>query len=452
MNLQSVIHKFFNRFDKRTSKALKNTILSFVIKGASILITLAFVPLLLNELNPERYGIWLTLTSIISILSFSDIGLGHGLKNLLAESFARDDFVSAKKLVSTAYFSMALTTMAIFMLFLIVNYFIKWDIVLNAPSSMRNELSTLILIVFLFFCFQLVLNLVNSILTAYQMPAYSSAVFAIGQFLSFLGVFILSKFYNKSSLIPYGLIISLAPVLALLITSILLFLKKIRTIIPSYKYIDKTYLKRLYSIGVKFFSIQLTAVLLYQSNNLIIAHIAGTSDVAIYNVAYKYASIFQMLFSIILSPIWVASADAYVRCDYLWIKKTIKRLNYILALFILFSIFQLLFSNKIYNIWVGSKLQIDFMLTGFLILYFILSMRSNIYCYVINGTGKIQFQFVITLGEVFLHIPLAIVLGKLWGVTGVVVSMCIIMFINSIWMPIQCNRLLNNSAKGILNR
>ena len=452
MNLQSAIHKFFNRFDKRTSKALKNTILSFVIKGASILITLAFVPLLLHELNPERYGIWLAMTSIISILGFSDIGLGHGLKNLLAESFARDDFVSAKKLVSTAYFSMALTAMAIFILFLIVNYFIKWDIVLNAPSSMRNELSTLILIVFLFFCFQLVLNLVNSILTAYQMPAYSSAVFAIGQFLSFLGVFILSKFYNKSSLIPYGLIISLAPVLALLITSILLFSKKIRTIIPSYKYIDKTYLKRLYSIGVKFFSIQFTAVLLYQSNNLIIAHVAGVSDVANYNVAYKYAGIFQMLFSIILLPIWVASADAYVRCDYLWIKKTIKRLNYILALFILFSIFQLLFSNKIYNIWVGSKLQIDFMLTGFLILYFILSMRSGIYCNVINGTGKIQFQFVITLGEVFLHIPLAIVLGKLWGVIGVVVSMCLIMFINSIGMTIQCNQLLNNSAKGILNR
>lgn len=444
--------KLDDNVDQRTGKALKNISLSLVTKGFTMVIAIAFVPLLVHQLTTEKYGVWLTLTSILTLLSFSDVGLGHGLKNLLAEFLANEDYISARKVVSTAYLSLTVIALTLFTTFLCINPFIKWDRVLNASSGMSGELSVLILFVIAFFCIQLVLNLITSVFEAFQMSSYSSVVYMLGQILAFTSVFLISRITKETSLVPYGIAISLAPIFILSIFSLIFFSCKYKHIVPSIKYFDKIYLKRLYFIGGKFFLIQLTAILLYQSNNLIIAHTVGPNDVAVYNIAYRYAGIIQMLFTIILSPVWVASTDAFVKKDFLWIKKTIKHLNHLFILAVLVIIIQLIFTDKIYELWLGASIKIDFIITALLMLYFIFSMRNGIYCSVINGTGKIYFQFVITLVEVLIHIPLSIFFGLLWGTPGVLISMCLVAFCNTIWMPIQCNKLLNQTAKGIFNK
>ena len=69
---------------KRTSLLKKNIAASILIKGISILSSLLLVPLTLDYVNKELYGIWLTLSSIVVWINFFDIGLTLGLKNRLA--------------------------------------------------------------------------------------------------------------------------------------------------------------------------------------------------------------------------------------------------------------------------------------------------------------------------------------------------------------------------------
>ena len=76
---------------ERTVKAKKNIVASFVIKGLNIAIGLILVPLTINYLNPTKYGIWITLSSVIGWFSFFDIGLGNGLRNRFAEAIAVGD-------------------------------------------------------------------------------------------------------------------------------------------------------------------------------------------------------------------------------------------------------------------------------------------------------------------------------------------------------------------------
>jgi len=450
--LVKIKKSLYGRFDDRTNKALKNVIFSFLIKGGSILISLAFVPLLIHELNPERYGVWLTVTSILTLLGFSDVGLGNGTKNLLTECITKNDFDSARRVVSTAYFSISGISLSFIILILIFGFKIKWGALINAPSYLNSELSYLFIILIVFFCIQLILKLLNSIFEAIQMAAYSNLVYTLGQFLAFIGVYIISKIHPNAPLITYGLIISFAPVFTLFIATIIFFSKNKYKITPSIRFFDMKYVKDLYLLGAKFFVIQITALVLYQSNNLIIAHVCGANDVAVFNIVYKYAGLTQMLFLMMLAPIWAASTEAYHRADFQWMKKTIKRLNLVLSLFIGVALIQFLLSKKIYMYWIGETYNIDFKITFGILIYFVLSMRSGLYCTIINGIGKIQFQFFMTLLQVFIHIPLAIFLGKLFGLLGVISSMSIIMFLNSIWMPFQCNKLLNNTARGILNK
>ena len=97
------IKEFFTNGHERTLKAKKNIAASFLIKGLNIGIGLILVPLTINYLNPTKYGIWITLSSVIGWFSFFDIGLGNGLRNRFAEALANKDHNLARTYVSTTY-------------------------------------------------------------------------------------------------------------------------------------------------------------------------------------------------------------------------------------------------------------------------------------------------------------------------------------------------------------
>lgn len=72
------------------SKILRNNILfSCVLKGIGLATSLLIVPITINYLNNEVYGIWMTLTSILFWIGAFDIGLGNGMRNFLAETISK---------------------------------------------------------------------------------------------------------------------------------------------------------------------------------------------------------------------------------------------------------------------------------------------------------------------------------------------------------------------------
>ena len=109
------------------------------------------IPLTLHYLNPTKYGIWITLFSIISWFTFFDIGLGNGLRNKFAEAIAKGEKEKAQIYVSTTYGILSIIVLILFIVFFIANYFVDWTVILNAPAELKNELSTLAIIVFGFF-------------------------------------------------------------------------------------------------------------------------------------------------------------------------------------------------------------------------------------------------------------------------------------------------------------
>ena len=156
---------------ERSVKAKKNIILSGVIKGISIAISLVLVPLTIHYVNPTKYGIWLTLSSIIGWFSFFDIGLGNGMRNKFAEAMAKGEHEQAKVYVSTTYAILSIIIGIVLGIFFVVNQFVDWTKILNTPADMARELSLLATIVFTFFSIRFVLNLVTTIMTANQEPA-----------------------------------------------------------------------------------------------------------------------------------------------------------------------------------------------------------------------------------------------------------------------------------------
>lgn len=116
--MKEIVFKIYNRVgikSDRTRNIVKHIGWSFLFKGGGVIVNFMLVPLIINYLDTENYGVWLTLSSFISWFSFFDIGLGNGLRNKFAEAKAQGNYENAQAFVSTAYFTIG--SVSIFLIF-----------------------------------------------------------------------------------------------------------------------------------------------------------------------------------------------------------------------------------------------------------------------------------------------------------------------------------------------
>jgi len=444
------IKSFFAKGNNRTIKAKKNIFYSFFIKGLSILVNLVNVNLLLTYLKPDLYGAWLTLSSVIAALSFFDIGLTNGLRNRFTEFKAKKLHQKAKIYISTTYMVLILIFSSLWVLFYLINDFLDWSKVLNVDPLLNGDLKILALIFVSFFCLQMILKTINTIIVADQSPAKAASLDLLGQSLSLLVVIFLIN-NTETSLIYLGFGVSFFPIVIYVLSTIYFFNNDYKIYLPSFNYVKYDYVKDIFSIGVKFFIIQLSIIVYFQVNNLLISHIGTSSDVAVYNIAYKYMSISLMGFSIIISPFWSAFTDAFASNEFTWMKDTLKKLKFIYIFFLIVIIALVVLSNFAYELWIGNKIVIPFSLTMIIGFYMIFSCWNFLHSQILNGIGKIQIQLILSASTI-LHIPLGYFLGLKYGVNGVVASSLLFIAVGSIVSAFQLNLIIEGKSKGIWNR
>jgi len=438
---------------ERSIKAKRNVFYSFGLQGVSIVIGLLYVPLLLDYLDTERYGIWLTLSSILGWFEFFDIGLGNGLRNKFTEALARENHTLARSYVSTTYALLTIIFSAVLLVFFIVNPFLSWTAILNTTIVTDQELTLLALIVFTFFILRFIFKIIGTILMADQRPAVSNAFAPIGSVITLLVLLFLIRLSNEGSLIVLGSLLSVVPVIILLIASIILFRGRYRKYSPALKYVDFKYTSDIMKLGSRFFVIRVASVILFTTSNIIITQILGPESVTVYNIAHKYFSIPIMVFSIVMTPVWSAVTDAYVKNDFEWLKNVLKKLNLLSILFVAGIIAMLFLSKFAYHLWVGDRVTVPFLLSAMMTLFAIINVTLSPFTQFINGCGKLKLSTIVVYFQVILFIPLAILLTRSsMGVAGVMLATCLVNGIGLFFEPVQALKLLNGKANGIWNK
>lgn len=437
----------------RTEKAKKNIILLFIISLFNFIAIMALVPVSLDYLGKVEYGIWLTLHSILMWLVNLDFGLGNGLRNKLAEAFALNDIKLARTYVSTAYAIFSAGLLLVVIVYFIIHPFINWTALLNAPAEYFHSINKLVLFVFVLFCMQFLLRLLTSIINADQRPAVNGAISLSINGLTLLAVMGLSHFYEQS-LLAYGILSGAVPVIVLVTFSIVMFYNMYRAIAPGIKFVDLQYSSALIKLGMQFFVIQIAALIIFTTGNIIITQLFGPAQVTIYNVAYKYFYIAPMVFNVIIAPFWSAFTEAYVKQEYDWIKVMIKKLIYIWAGLSFIVVLMIVFSDVAYKLWVGKEIEVPFLLSLFSGIFVITANWNNIFVYFLNGVGKIRLQFYNAIITAIMNIPLSIFFAKYMnmGISGVMLSTIICISFGSVWAPVQYLKIINNKATGIWNK
>jgi len=451
-SLKTFFSDYFSKGHQRSVKAKKNILASIIIKGLSIAISLLLVPMTINYINSSRYGIWLTLSSIIGWLSFFDIGLSQGFRNRFAEAKARNDDSLAQVYVSTTYLLLSVIFFIVWIIFLIGNNFLNWSKILNIPEDMQSEVSLLAVIVFTYFCLSFVLKIITTILLADQKPAKSSLIDLLGQILSLVFIFILVR-TTEGSLLKLGIALCVSPLLILVIANLVSFNGDYKKYRPVFSRAKMSYAKDLFSLGLVFFLIQIAAIVQFQTANIIIARNFGTEDVTAFNIVYKYFGILNMVFVIFITPFWSASTEAYQKNDIQWIRNGIRKYNYLNLIMFIAGLIMLIFSDTIYRLWLGEgKVTIAFSLSLWGLLHFNVLMYGGKYVNFLNGISALRIQFISSSISPILYIVVALILIRNYhlGVYSLFIASIVANFNGYLLAPLQYRKIIVKKSKSAI--
>jgi len=447
------LNKLFKLKDEKSKTVFKNVFFSFFIKAINISVSFLTIPLVLSFLNTTQYGIWLTLTAILGWFSIFDLGFGNGLRNHLTIAIANKNHDDGRIYVSTTYAALSLVFGAILIIFLMINPLINWRAVFNAPVEMSLDIQIAVTYSMCLLFVQFVLRLINNVLLAFQRSAMADFINALVQVFILIGLYAV-KLTPYHSLTAVALVYSIMPVLVFLLLSVILYNKTYSYLTPKFTFVKFRHAKGLLNVGLNFFVIQIAALVLYASDNFIIAQYFSPADVAVYNIAFKYFSVSNIIFSIVLAPFWSMTTKAYAESDWKWIRATMKKLFMFWGLLILLIIFQLIFSAPFYKIWTHNTVSVPLNLSIVMSLYYIIFTLGGIFSNFLNGVSKIRLQLYFATSSMFLNILLAILFIKVFhmGVSGIPLATTIVTALVSIISYIQYRKITNLSATGIWNK
>ena len=433
----------------RTRKAQLNTVLGLGIRGGGMVISLLLVPITLDYLSTDTYGTWLTISSAVAMLAFFDIGVGNGLRNKLSEAIALQDSLLARSYVSTAYAVFGIIQLAIVGFFLLVVRYVPWSRVFNTSID-TTQLQTVVLLTVVAIAVKLVLDILSYVLFALQEPSWVGFMSLVSNVIILAGTYALTR-STTGSLLYLAAITVVTPIAVVLIGGAILYRHRLKAYRPAFRLVNFTHAGSLLSLGYKFFVIQMAVLVVFYTDNLIIAQLFGPAEVTTYNVAFKYFNAANVLFVIAITPYWSAFTEAAIKNDTSWMVQTYRYLQKLWVGLVAVVLLMSIVAGPVYSLWVGNRVMVPHLLNFCMGLSVIVACWNNVTVAVINGTGKVHLQLYCSLIAALINVPLAILFGKTFqlGSAGVILATSVSLLLGAVSGAIQARKLVVGKAEGI---
>lgn len=437
---------------KRSSRLQKNILASFLVKGWSAVIVLLSVPVTLNCLGEYNNGVWLTISSVMLWIDQLDIGLGNGMRNKLAAYLAHGKEERARTLVSSTF--AMLSYIIIPTLILMLAAFMTLDTygLLNVEPDKVTDLNNVLMVTGTLVCTTFVFKLIGNFYMGLQQPAVSNLLIAIGQTLALIGTYAV-WLAGSHSLMQIAIVNTAAPLLVYLLAYPYTFWYEYPKLRPSFKLVDFHEAKSVVGIGIQFFIIQASSVVLLMTSNILISQLFSPSMVTPYQITYRYFSILLVFFTVACMPFWNATTDAYERGDTAWIKEATRKVRLMTAGIVVGMLLMILISDTVYAIWIGPAVTIDSRMSIAVAVYILIIIYSMRYSYFINGIGKLRLQLICSATAALLFIPTACLVVR-WtdDIFWFISVMCLINIPGLVVNRIQFYKLINGKANGYWNK
>jgi len=395
-------------------------------KGIALVVSFISVPLTIGYLGVERYGVWMTISALLAWLTIADLGLGNGLTNALAEAYAKERSDLAQIYVATTFWLLVVVALLFSGLIAACWSWIDWSVLFNVQSDQaRAETSPAIALAIGITLLNLPLSVVAKIYGAYQERATANYWLAVGNIVSLFALIAVTR--TEGGLVWLVAAFSGALLVVTAISAVWLFGWHKPWLRPNISAVRRNNVRDILGTGGMFFVVQLAALLVFQTDNLIIAHYLGASQVTPYNVAWRLFSYTTLLQIIIFPALWPAYTEAFARKDTAWIFRTFRMNIFFSTLFTMILVLPLIFYGEFFiEIWAGKAAVPSFALLVWMGAWSLICVSMNAVACVLNASGHLQGQMIYGLIAAIINVILSIFLVVPFGITGVIAATVIV--------------------------
>ena len=391
-------------------------IVARIITMGTSLIT---VPLTLQYLGDERYGLWMTISSIIALMSFADLGLGNGLLNAVSKANGYDNIKEAKIAITSTLIMLTGIAVILAIFFFIAYPFISWQRIFNVSSKIAvAESGPAVMVFFMVFIINMPLGIIRRIQAGYQEGYIFHFWSTMGAILGLIGVLYC---INLELGLPW-LILAFTggPLVAEIVNWIVFFTYTNKSLLPRIRYFQYSVAKKLIKTGLIFFILTLFSLVGSSSDNIIIAQMLGPSSVAGYAIVQKLF-MFTMITQFLIAPLWPAFGEALSRGDIDWAKRTLKKgLKLSIGSGIVLALPLLVFGRQIIEMWVGAEFIPSWSLLVGFYLFIIFSSYKGMMSAFLNSGSLVGKQTIMLGLSGTTAVLLKIYLSTKMGVSGVI--------------------------------
>jgi O-antigen/teichoic acid export membrane protein len=407
------------RSKERHRRAALTAAAAVVAKIVAVSTSLITIPAALHYLGVERFGLWMTISSVVAILGFADFGIGNGVLNAVAEAHGKEDVTGIRRSVESGLVLLAGIAALGITVFVCLYPWVDWGRLFNVASDGARRESAPAMAVFVgCFAFSLPLGVVQRLQLGLQEGFLSNLWLLVGSVSGLAGVLLAIHFQGG---LPW-LILALAgaPVLASLANTLVFFGWMRPDLRPRFNLVSSAAMQKIAKIGFLFFVLQAAVAIAYSSDNLIVARMLGPEAVTRYSITAKMFSLISLGLSMFLSPLWPAYGEAIARGDVVWVRKTlVTSLTLAVLLAASAAVILVIWGPEILSMWVHRAMAPPFLLLVGLGLWSVMDAAGVSVAMFLNGANVVLAQVIIASIFAAGCLGLKICLVRRIGIVGV---------------------------------
>ncbi|WP_197284675.1 lipopolysaccharide biosynthesis protein [Piscinibacter sakaiensis] len=396
---------------------------------------LVSVPLTLNYLGPERYGLWMALSSLAALLAFADLGIGNGVLTLVAKAHGEGDIAALRRVISSAGVALCGIAALLLLALALLHPWVPWARLFNVRSAQAvAEAGPAFAVFGASLALAIPLTVVQRVQLGLQRGFLANLWQIGGNLLGLAGVLLAIRLEAGLPWLVAGF--TGLPLLAALANTLWFFGRVRPDLAPRPAALSRPVLSVLARTGFLFFVLQAVAALTYASDPMVIAQLLGAGAVAPFAVTERLFGVITMLLGLALTPLWPAYGEALARGDADWVRRTLRR-SLLLAGggAAVLSLGLVVFGPWILRTWTGSELGVG---RGLLIAFAVWKVLEAIglaLAMFLNAAHLVRFQVGVALvtataaiaGKLLLT-PLLGPAGVLWASAGAFAVCCLLPF------------------------
>jgi O-antigen/teichoic acid export membrane protein len=406
---------------------------SVVAKAVSALCLLAQVPVAVGYLGTELFGLWMTLTSVLSLAAFADLGVGAGVQNEAGTLLGREQRAGIKATCANGLALLAMVALALVIALLAIWQWLPWENWLNLtdPSVKADARQGLLVLVILFGA-TFPLTSLSRLAFGLQLGWLANLWLAAINVLTLAAV--LAARRASLNFTAFVVVAALPVLLGHLGLAFQLFRRQ------GWRWSDLPYptaghMSRLLRAGLPFTLPQLGALSLTFVPPLVLSSVLGPAAVTPWNIAHRLLGLFGVAQQILLTQLWPAYTEAHARGDWVWLKRNYRRS--ILGGLCLIALPQALFcfwGEAAVDIWTRGAVVLPAGFAFWAGLHAAVISVSQAPAFLLNSLGRMHGQAVYGFGATVVALAIAPRLAREFGLSGI--SMGVVVLWSTVYLPL----------------